>query len=57
MDEDGKVDWNELALYLKWAIRQYPDTKTAEDLLSIEFRRGHIPAMQDVVLHQTVDVE
>ena len=57
MDEDGKVDWNEFALYLKWAIRQYPDTKTAEDLLSIAFRKGLIPAMQDVVLHQTVDVE
>ena len=54
MDEDGKVDWNEFALYLKWAIRQ---TKTAEDLLSIAFRKGLIPAMQDVVLHQTVDVE
>ena len=58
MDEDGKVDWNEFELYLKWAIRQYPaDTKTAEDLLSIAFRKGLIPAMQGVVLHQTVDVE
>ena len=57
MDEDGKVDWNEFALYLKWAIRQYPDTKTAEDLLSIAFRKGLIPAMQGVVLHQTVHVE
>ena len=57
MDEDGKVDWNEFALYLKWAIRQYPGTKTAEDLLSIAFRKDLIPVMQDVVLHVTVDVE
>ena len=58
MDEDGKVDWNEFELYLKWAIRQYPaDTQTAEDLLSIAFRKGLIPAMQEVVLQQTVDVE
>ena len=52
MDEDGSVDWNEFALYLKWAIRQYPETATAEDLLSIAFRKGLIPAMQDEVLKQ-----
>lgn len=53
MDEDGKVDWNEFALYLKWAARQYPETKDAEALLSIAFRKGLIPAMQDIVLQQT----
>ena len=52
MDEDGKVDWNEFALYLKWAARQYPETPNAEQLLSIAFRKGLIPAMQDVVLQQ-----
>ena len=52
MDEDGKVDWKEFALYLKWAIRQYPETTTAEELLSIAFRKGLIPAMQDVVVKQ-----
>ena len=52
MDEDGTVDWNEFALYLKWAIREYPETKTAEDLLSIAFRKGLIPAMQDEVLNK-----
>lgn len=52
MDEDGQVDWNEFALYLKWAIREYPQTKNAEELLSIAFRKGLIPAMQDVVLDQ-----
>lgn len=52
MDEDGTVDWEEFALYLKWAIRQYPETKTAEELLSIAFRKGLIPAMQDEVLKQ-----
>lgn len=50
MDEDGTVDWNEFALYLKWAMREYPETKTAEDLLSVAFRKGLIPAMQDEVL-------
>ena len=52
MDADGTVDWKEFALYLKWAIRQYPETKTAEELLSIAFRKGLIPAMQDEVLKQ-----
>ena len=53
MDEDGSVDWNEVGLYLKWAIREYPETLTAEELLSIAFRKGlMIPAMQDEVLKQ-----
>ena len=52
MDADGTVDWEEFALYLKWAIREYPETKTAEELLSIAFRKGLIPAMQDEVLKQ-----
>jgi len=53
MDADGTVDWEEFALYLKWAIRQYPETKTAEELLSIAFRKGLIRAMQDEVLKQS----
>ena len=52
MDEDGSVDWNEFALYLKWAAREYPNVKDAEELLSIAFRKGLIPAMQDVILVQ-----
>ena len=52
MDADGTVDWEEFALYLKWAIRQYPETQTAEELLSIAFRKGLIPAMQDEVIKQ-----
>ncbi|KAJ7385894.1 hypothetical protein OS493_013930 [Desmophyllum pertusum] len=52
MDEDGTVDWNEFALYLKWAMRQYPQTKTAEELLSVAFRKGLIPSMQDEILKQ-----
>jgi Ca2+-binding EF-hand superfamily protein len=52
MDEDGSVDWNEFALYLTWAAREYPNVKDAEELLSIAFRKGLIPAMQDVVLEQ-----
>ena len=52
MDQDGKVDWNEFSLYLKWAIREYPETQDADELLSIAFRKGLIPAMQDEVLKQ-----
>jgi Ca2+-binding EF-hand superfamily protein len=52
MDEDGKVDWNEFSLYLKWAIREYPEAKDAEELLSVAFRKGLIPAMQDEMLKQ-----
>ena len=56
MNEDGSVDWNEFALYLKWAAREYPDARDAEELLSIAFRKGLIPAMQDVVLEQDSSV-
>jgi len=50
MDSDGVVDWNEFALYLKWAIRQYPQTQTSEELLSIAFRKGLVPAMRDEIV-------
>jgi hypothetical protein len=52
MDADGKVDWNAFAVYLKWAMREYPQTKDSEELLSTAFRKGLIPAMQDEVLQQ-----
>jgi Ca2+-binding EF-hand superfamily protein len=47
MDKDGVVDWNEFALYLKWALRQYPETKDMEQLLTIAFQQGLLPAMID----------
>lgn len=51
MDADGRVDWNEFAVYLKWAGHQYPESiATAEDLLKIAFHKGLVPAMQDEVL-------
>ena len=53
VDAEGTVDWEKFALYLKWAIRQYPEIETTEDLLSIAFRKGLIPAMQDEVLKQS----
>ena len=50
MDCDGYVDWSEFLVYLKWAVSEYPDIKTTDELLSITFRKGIIPAMQDEVL-------
>ena len=47
MDSDGLVDWAEFLVYLKWAMRQYPKIKDVDELLSITFRKGLIPAMQD----------
>ena len=47
MDKDGYVDWNEFCVYLKWALRQYPNLEDTDDLLSVAFRKGIIPAMQD----------
>ncbi|KAJ8048155.1 hypothetical protein HOLleu_00343 [Holothuria leucospilota] len=52
MDEDGMVDWNEFETYLKWALNEYPNIVTVEELLDITFRKGIIPAMQDEFLKQ-----
>ena len=52
MDNNGKVDWKEFAVYLNWAIQQYPETKDAEELLSIAFRKGIVPAMQDEIIKE-----
>lgn len=51
MDKDGRVDWDEFLVYLKWALHEYPDIKDTDELLSITFRKGLIPAMQDEILH------
>ena len=45
-----QVDWTEFELYLKWAIRQYPQIQTAEELLSTAFRKGLVPAMRDEIV-------
>ena len=50
MDNDGYIDWNEFLVYLKWAMRQYPNIKDVDELLSVAFNKGIIPAMRDEVL-------
>ena len=50
MDSDGRVDWSEFSLYLKWALRQYPDIEDVDELLQITFQKGLIPAMHDELL-------
>ena len=47
MDSDGLVDWNEFLVYIKWALHEYPDVKTADEAMSIAFEKGIIPAMRD----------
>ncbi len=47
MDKDGTVDWEEFLVYIKWALRQYPDTEEPDVLLQIVFEKGIIPAMRD----------
>ncbi|XP_071487601.1 uncharacterized protein [Diadema antillarum] len=50
MDSDGMVDWNEFETYLKWALKEYPDTLEVDELLDITFLKGLIPAMKDEVI-------
>ena len=50
MNTDNNVDWNEFQVYLKWAVREYPNIKDADELLSVTFRKGILPAMRDEVI-------
>lgn len=50
MDADGRVDWKEFELYLKWALAQKPGICTSDDLVSYAFTQGIIPDMRDVLL-------
>ena len=34
MDKDGKVEWSECMVYVKWAIYEYPDISDLDELLS-----------------------
>ena len=55
MDKSGQVDWREFMVYIKWALREYPDEiKNVDDLLAVTFRKGLIPAMQDEILGRSV---
>ena len=47
MDSDGLVDWNEFMVYVKWALHEYPNLETVDDVLSTAFLKGIIPAMRD----------
>lgn len=47
MDSNGFIDWNEFMVYVKWALNQYPHVQTADEILSIAFQQGLIPAMRD----------
>lgn len=47
MNQDGIVDWKEFLVYLKWALREYPDIDDSDTLLSVVFEKGLIPAMRD----------
>ena len=57
MDIDGQVDWKEFLVYIKWALSEYQNFKDVDDLLSIIFRRGIIPAMKDEVIGRKVPKE
>lgn len=50
MDADGKVDWKEFQVYLKWALRQYPKIVKPEELITTAFMKGIKPAMHDEML-------
>lgn len=48
--KDENISWDEFEIFLKWAGKEYPETKNAEDLLDVAFLQGIVPAMQDEVI-------
>ena len=50
MDKDGKVEWSELMVYVKWAIEEYPKISDLTELLSVTFKQGLFSAMIDEVI-------
>ena len=50
MDKDGKVEWSECMVYVKWAIYEYPDISDLDELLSVTFKKGLFMAMQDEII-------
>ena len=57
MDNDGQVDWKEFLVYIKWAISEYENFKDVDELLSIVFRKGIIPAMKDEIVGRNMPKE
>ena len=55
MDNDGYVDWNEFMVYIKWALHQYPDLSTADEVLEVAFQNGLVPAMRDEKIKNPAD--
>ena len=47
MNSDGYIDWKEFLVYVKWALSQYPHVSDVDELMSIVFEKGLIPAMRD----------
>ena len=47
MDANGYVDWKEFLVYIKWALNQYPNVTGVDELMSITFEKGLVPAMRD----------
>jgi len=47
IDKDNYVDWKEFLVYVKWALREYPNVENADALMSIVFEKGLMPAMRD----------
>ena len=54
MDKDGYIDWYEFLVYIKWALRQYPNVEDVDSLMSIVFEKGLMPAMRDERIKQQV---
>lgn len=50
LDKNGRVDWGEFLVYIKWALRAFPDIADCDELLAITFKKGLIPVMANVAL-------
>ena len=47
IDINGYVDWNEVMIYIKWALHKCPDVANGDQALSIAIEKGIVPAMRN----------
>ena len=47
LDSDGYVEWKEFLVYIRWALREYPSIRSADEVLDIAFQKGLLPIMRD----------
>ena len=47
VDKDGRIEWKEFLVYIKWALNEYPQVETADEVMAIAFEEGLMPCIRE----------